>query len=230
MSIPLSIALIEDHASLREATEVVLLQEGYRVFSMACAEDFDDVVGGEPIDIFVVDLNLPGEDGISLATRLRKAQPKAGIVMVTARGSQEQVEEGFQCGADIYLIKPVATGTLLASLRSFVRRMDGRKTIIPAFNLDSELKILKGPEGSVTLSPSEQAILIALTRAPHSRLETFQISELVGQTEKDYNKASLEIRITRLRKKLISIGASSKCLQAIRLVGYQLSLPIAIDG
>lgn len=230
MSAPLSVALIEDHASLRETTEIILQQEGYRVFSMACAEDLDDIVGGEPIDIFVIDLNLPGEDGISLAKRLRHAQPKAGIIMVTARGAQAEVEEGFNCGADIYLIKPVSTGTLLASLKSFVRRLEGQRTVTHFLKIDTQEQTLRGPGGLSRLSHSELAILIALARAPNCRLETFQILDLIGQTEDDYNKASLEIRITRLRKKLIAAGANAKSLQAIRLVGYQLCVPIVIDS
>ena len=229
MPAPLNIALIEDHESLRGTTEIVLTQQGYRVFAMACAEDMDECIGGEHVDIFIVDLNLPGEDGISLSTRLRKAQPNAGIIMVTARSSSEDLENGFDSGADIYLVKPVATATLIASIRSFVRRLSPKVASEGTFSLDSKSHLLMGPGGSVHISHVEQAILISLARAPDNLLETFQLLALVGQTEDDFNKASLEIRITRIRKKLIAIGADTKSIQSVRLVGYQLCTPLMID-
>jgi DNA-binding response OmpR family regulator len=229
MSAPINIALIEDHEALRATTEIVLIQQGYRVFAMACAEDIDEVVGGEPIDIFIVDLNLPGEDGLSLSLRLREAQPNAGIIMVTARSSSEDIEHGFDAGADIYLVKPVTTAALIASLKSFSRRLKLTTPNEPRFSLDSNAHVLSGPSGDTHLSPVEQAILISLVRGSGDQLETFQLLALVGQTEENFNKASLEIRITRLRKKLISIGAGTRCIQSIRMVGYQLSMPIQID-
>ena len=228
MSAPLNIALIEDHESLRSTTEIVLTQQGYRVYAMACAEDLDEVIGGEPIDIFIVDLNLPGEDGLSLSLRLRSAQPNAGIIMVTARSASEDLEKGFDSGADIYLIKPVTTSALIASIKSLARRLANKDLTSGAFTLDSKAHLLMGPIGKTQVSPVEQAILISMARAPGNMLETFQLLALVGQTEEDFNKASLEIRITRLRKKMIAIGADPKCFQAIRLVGYQLCVPLII--
>ena len=229
MATPLNIALIEDHESLRATTEIVLIQQGYRVFAMACAEDLDETIGGEPIDIFIVDLNLPGEDGLSLSLRLRKAQPNAGIIMVTARSSSQDLENGFDSGADIYLVKPVTTTALIASIRSFARRLAQKDTTSGSFSLDSKVHLLTGPMGNAHVSPVEQAILISLARAPGNLLETFQLLALVGQTEDNFNKASLEIRITRLRKKMIAIGADAKCFQSVRLVGYQLCVPLIIS-
>jgi DNA-binding response OmpR family regulator len=228
MPAPLNIALIEDHESLRATTEIVLTQQGYRVFAMACAEDLDETVGGKHIDIFIVDLNLPGEDGISLSLRLRKAQPNAGIIMVTARSSSEDLENGFDSGADIYLVKPVATTTLIASIRSLVRRLSPKVPGDGPFSLDSKSHLLTGPMGVVHISHVEQAILISLARAPDNLLETFQLLALLGQTEDDFNKTSLEVRITRIRKKLIAIGAEPKSIQSVRLVGYQLCTPLII--
>jgi DNA-binding response OmpR family regulator len=229
MSAPLNIALIEDHDSLRTTTEIVLIQQGYRVFAMACAEDLDEMIGGEPVDIFIVDLNLPGEDGLSLSLRLREAQPNAGIIMVTARGSSEDIEQGFDSGADIYLVKPVTPAALIASLKSFSRRMTLTDSNESGLKLNTKTHILRGPVGDVRISPVEQAILISLARAPGNQLETFQLLALAGQTEEDFNKASLEIRITRIRKKLITIGASTRCIQSIRTVGYQLCIPIHVE-
>lgn len=229
MPTPLTIALVEDHATLRETTTAVLIQEGYRVFPMACAEDLEEIIAGEPIDIFIVDLNLPGEDGLSLSLRLRKAHACAGIIMVTARGSSDDLEQGFDCGADIYLIKPVTAAALIASVKSFARRLTLAESNQAVLHLDTRAHLLRGPTGEAYLSLAEQAILISLARAPSNQLETYQLSELIGQNEDDYNKASLEVRITRLRKKLVSVGADVKCIQSIRLVGYQLCISIHID-
>ena len=102
----LNIVVVEDNDDLRELTCQVLSQDGHHVTGLACAEELEDLAGGEPADIFLIDLNLPGEDGYSLTRRFRTAQPKAGIIMVTARGQEVDVINAERHGADGYVVKP----------------------------------------------------------------------------------------------------------------------------
>ena len=99
MSPPLSIALIEDHERLRVATAQLLRAQGHHVYELECAEDMDTVVGGDLVHLYLIDLNLPGEDGLHLAQRLRQTHPQAGLIMLTARGGAGHMSAGYQSGA-----------------------------------------------------------------------------------------------------------------------------------
>lgn len=227
MHTPLTIVLVEDHDVLREVTADVLRQAGHRVIALGCAEDMGDAVGGDVVDLFLLDLNLPGEDGISLARRLRHAHPTVGIIMVTARAAAQQMSEGFNCGADIYLIKPQGPDTLLAAVDSLAKRL---KSVAPAegVQLNSRYLTLRGPLGEVALQEMEAKLLTAFVRAPGQRLESWQLAELIGGNEEGASKSAIEVRITRLRKKLHDCGASDGAIKSLRTVGYQLCKTITV--
>jgi DNA-binding response OmpR family regulator len=139
--------------------------------------------------------------------------------MLTARGGAEHMSAGYQSGADVYLVKPVSP--------TVRRRLPGLAPATSGYRLDRSSLRLQGPVDTVELTTAEAAVLAGLMRSPHRSLDSFQISTLMGQAEDQYNKASIEIRLVRLRKKLITVGADPGCLQAQRGVGYQLC--IAID-
>ena len=109
MAAHLSIVLVEDNDDLRELTADALRGEGHRVLALSCAEELDDQSAGESVDVFLIDLNLPGENGLSLCRRVRASRPDAGIVIMTARVALNDRIAGYkQGGADIYLTKPVS--------------------------------------------------------------------------------------------------------------------------
>jgi len=223
----LSIALVEDHAALRRVTAEVLRQEGHSVLELACAEDLEDEFGAQPADLFIIDLNLPGEDGLSLARRLRAVHPGLGILMLTARDQAEDMVAGFVTGADLYLVKPVDAQTLLAAIGALARRLkpsSGAEVLL----LESLGLHLRGARGETHLSSGEVRVLTGLARAPGQRLALFQVAELMGQSVDGFNKASLEVRMARLRKKLIEVGAPAGCLKALRNEGYQLCVSVHI--
>ena len=127
MNSSLHIVIVEDHESLREVTANVLSEAGYQVTAVAYAEDVDHLLKGQKVDLFILDLNLPGEDGLSLARRIRKVQPRVGIIMATARGSKDDMVNGYDSGADIYMTKPIAPEALLAAIDALGRRMGHEK-------------------------------------------------------------------------------------------------------
>jgi DNA-binding response OmpR family regulator len=224
----LNIILVEDHAALRKVTAGVLREEGHRVIDLVCAEDLEDTADASTADLFIIDLNLPGEDGLSLSRRLRAVHPQVGIIMLTGRDQPRDMAAGYRTGADLYLVKPVDPQALLAAIEALVRRIKPETDCRPCLQVNSLELHLRGPLGEARLSSIEIKLLTALARAPGQRLALFQVAELMGQDEDEYNKRTLEVRIARLRKKLIDAGAPGDCLKAIRNEGYQLCVPLLI--
>ena len=232
MDTGLNIVLVEDHGGLRKVTAALLRQEGHRVTALGCAEDLEDLAGATAADLFIIDLNLPGEDGLSLAQRLRAVHPRLGIILLTGRDQPEDMTAGFRMGADLYLVKPVEPHTLLAALESLLRRIKPEtspcENITGAMSMNAQEMHLNGPDGAIRLTPVEVKLLTGLARAPGHRLPVFQIAELMGQDEEGFSKGSMEVRMARLRKKLIDAGGPADCLKALRNEGYQLCTSIQI--
>ena len=226
----LSIVLVEDNDDLRELTADALRAEGHRVVALSCAEELEDKARGVAADLFLIDLNLPGEDGFSLARRIRQVQPMVGIAIVSARVDLQDKVHGYDCGADVYLPKPLPFAELRAAINSFGRRRQAQHAQVapPTGALRPQQRELYGSAGQVRLTSSEETLLTAFARAPSGKLETWQLSELFGTDSVDISKTSLEVRITRLRKKLIQAGAADHCLESVRGVGYQLQVPVQL--
>ena len=235
MATCLNIVVVEDHDDLRELTCLALTHRGHQVVGLSCAEELDDEPGGGQVDVFVIDLNLPGEDGISLAKRLRQVYPLVGILMLTARSQNKDKVLGYESGADLYMTKPVNFEELCAAIQSFARR---RQASAPATLLASDdaqasplrlsKLLLSGPGGEVRLSSAEADMLTAFARAPGGRLETWQLAQILDLDINTLNKASLEVRIVRLRKKLQDVGTAGVVIESIRNVGYQICVSLQI--
>lgn len=222
----LSIVVVEDHDALREVTVEALRGMGHAVKGVVCAEAVDDELGGMSIDVMVIDVNLPGEDGFSLAARMRAAQPGVGIIMVTARRQLNDKLTGYKSGADLYLTKPTSHKELGAAVQAVSRRLK-RPTPRLCF-LDSVGFFLQGPDAKVHLSSDAAAMLSAFARAPGGRLETWQLLELTGGADVGVTKGALEVQIVRLRKKLVQAGYCEQPVKVVRGWGYQLCVPVAI--
>ncbi|WP_199172010.1 response regulator transcription factor [Limnohabitans sp. B9-3] len=229
----MNIIVVEDHDDLRDSLVELLQDKGHHTIGLSCAEDMDDKVGKVSIDLLIVDLNLPGEDGYSLTRRFRAAQPKAGIIMVTARHKLADKVQGYESGADIYLPKPVDPEELLAAVNAVARKLPSQQgqTVDEAqtsLTLHALGMKLEGPLGVEKLNDNEVVIVSALARAPGQRLEAWQLLQTLGQSMDDASKSSLEVRIVRLRKKMVQVGAEKGCISNVRNVGYQLCTPVAV--
>ena len=233
MSAVLNIVLVEDHDALREVMVEILSAKGHHVTGLDCAEALDDQFNRGPIDLLVADLNLPGEDGFSLVQRVRQAQPLIGIIMVTARHEVSDKVTGYSMGADIYLSKPVAPDELIAAVSSIGRRLSAQTSqtklaTTSNLRLDTKKLVLTGPMGETSVTDTESVILTALARAPSQRLEIWQLLEMLGINMDTYNKSTFEVRIARLRKKILMVGADKSSLRVVRLSGYQLCTPLQV--
>jgi DNA-binding response OmpR family regulator len=228
MATQLNIVIVEDNTDLRTLLSSALRKDGHRVTPLSCAEELEDQAGSDHADAFLIDINLPGEDGLSLAKRIRNAHPLVGIIMLSARSALDDKLSGYDCGADIYLTKPVSLPELSAALRSFARRRLATFKHITPKGLTLNKLELQGKETTVKLTAQEAIVLTALARAPAGRLETWQIAELLDAEVDESFKASLAVRMVRLRKKLTDAGAEGLVIESLRNIGYQLTTHIEI--
>ncbi len=225
---PLNILVIEDHDDLREATVAALAAMGYAVQGVASAESLDDEAGRFAADIVLLDLNLPGEDGLSVARRLRAAEPGIGIIMVTARNKPKDVMQGYSSGADIYIAKPTSPDELHAAIQALARRIRPHKPPGTSISINTQTLQLIGPLGTAHLSDHECQLLAALNRASSRRLETWQMLELLGRDVDENEKRALTVQIVRMRKKLADVGGMEPTIKSIRGSGYQLCVAVEV--
>ncbi len=232
MGTPLLIGVVEDNDDLRASLLEVLSSNGNQAIGVPSAEDLNDLLLDRPFDLMLLDLNLPGEDGLSLAARLKSAQPQLRVIMMTTRTSLVDRVRGYQTGADLYLPKPVAEEELLAAVQAMERQIlreprtpHGRDD---GLYLDAQSMTLLGPAGEVLLNAREVALLMAMAQAPGYRLEHWQLMEVLGLDFEVQSKSSLAVAITRLRSKLLQAGCPSPGLKALRLTGYQLCVHLEI--
>lgn len=224
----LHILVVEDNDNLREATVDFLKAEGHHATGVVLAEDVDDTPTRDLPDLYLIDVNLPGEDGFSLAARIRRSQPLAGIVLVTARGQLSDRLEGYATGADNYLVKPVEKLELLACVNNLARRLKPSHQQASELVMHNAKLLLSGPQGQISLTQGEGLLLAALCRAAGQKLERWQAMQLIDSKDKGLVTANLEMRISALRKKLSACGANSDAIRTLRGFGYGLNCQIRI--
>lgn len=223
MSQSLGILVIEDYDALREAVVEVLSRDGHRVIGVPMAEDVDDEPLGFLPDLYIIDVNLPGEDGFSLARRIRLSQPEVGIVIISARAALDERILGYEAGANIYLPKPLSLQELQAVVATFSRRACALAPgqVAPALVLDPLRLRLIGPVGEVRLTLPEVVLLAAFARAHQYTLEHWQVARHLGDG-REITKDNLEVKLGRLRKKMMACGVDAPALQVLRGHGYKL--------
>ena len=222
----LNILVVEDNDEFRNTLLDILAGEGHHVTGVDCAEAVAEQAGN--FNLMLVDLNLPGEDGLSLARRIRKAQPDIGLIMVTARQFPADRTRGYDSGADIYLPKPVDLDELRAAIAALSRRLCASREPDLLW-LDQQGLALQGPSSRrIGLTAAEAAMLKAFSLAADHRLESWQLIELLDKNAAQDPKAALELQIVRLRKKLTEAGALQGTIKAIRSWGYKLCFPIRL--
>ncbi len=226
MATLLNIIVVEDHDDLRDITVETLRTIGHQVVGVDCAEALVEIADTMHVDLMLLDLNLPGEDGISLARRIRQSQPGIGIIMLTARGKVSEKMQGYESGTDIYLTKPTTMDELSAAVQALARRLRPAAQTSAALKLDLHKLTLTGQHIQINLSAHEASLLAAFARAPGQRLENWQLLTLMGKS--DISKAGLEMQIARLRKKLVQVSVDEHPIKVIRQVGYQMSIEVQV--
>ena len=222
----LNLVVVEDHDDLRMIMVDCLSGLGHHVVGVDSAEAFDEHVSQHPVDLAVLDVNLPGEDGLSLCARIRKASHHMGIVMLTARNSASDHVKGYSSGADIYLDKPTSNEELIAAINSLARRMTPRRP--NEFELQAAQLSLQGPLGHVQLTEAEVRVLRGLALSPNRRMPYWQLMDALELANDEAGKSAMEVRIVRLRKKLLEVGFPKPGIQSLYRFGYQLLVDVSI--
>jgi len=228
------IAIVEDDAILREELAYFLGENGFLVSQVNNGSSLDELLMYENIKLIILDVSLPGQNGMIIAKRLRTSFPNLGIIMLTARTGLVDRIQSYENGADIYLPKPTPALELLAAVKSLERRL--KETELPqSWSLDFLRRQLTPPGSTqpIELTAMEVYLLSALTTAPNQTLDFESIQELlkIKYDFKELTKRALENLISRLRIKIsLSIGDEKvRCIQSVWGAGYQLCLPIVMN-
>ncbi|MCE9579588.1 MAG: response regulator transcription factor [Deltaproteobacteria bacterium] len=221
--------LVEDDRALREVTVVHLEAAGYAVAAVGDGDAALAACAAARPDVVVLDLNLPGMDGIEVCRELRaRFAPSPGVVMVTARGSEADMVVGLDAGADDYVVKPFAPAVLLARIAALLRRIGQRGGDAPASVRWNEIEIdLRGHRAlargqALVLTPTEFALLAQLCRQPGAVLSRRQLLQDVFGTSNEGYARNVDCHVTRLRRKLEAAGLTPAPIHAVHGAGYRL--------
>lgn len=227
----LSILVIEDNAMMQEALGELLTQAGCVVTLAESGEEIGELAQRH-IDVVILDINLPGENGFSIAKRLRAVSPNLGIIMLTARSHPNDSVEGYLHGADNYFSKPFNPQALLAAVQNLGHRVLHTRhqlTTHLSFQLDVIKKNLIHHQSTLSLTPIETLILKNFVLAENHYLEDWQLQTLMeNHSESTINLHYVQVTISRLRKKIQNAYQQEENIKNLRGLGYQLMLNITI--
>ena len=223
--------VVDDDKRLRELLERYLGEQGFVVRSAEDAAAMDRELAHEAFDLVVLDLMLPGEDGLSICRRLRSADPQLAIMMLTAKGDEIDRIVGLEMGADDYLPKPFNPRELLARIQAVLRRRppaipgaptSGVRTTVSFGDVcvDLATRSLKRGEETIALTTGEFSVLKALLehpRQPQSRERLMTLAR--GREQGPYDRA-IDVQISRLRKLVEPDPGTPRYLQTVWGFGY----------
>lgn len=220
------ILVVEDEQDILELVRYNLARENYQVFCANSGEEALKIVESEPLDLMVLDLMLPGIDGLEVTRRL-KNNPRTQnvfIVMLTAKGSETDIVAGLELGGDDYITKPFSPRILLARIKAVIRRSKDEKpednAVIQIHNLvihpgRREVRVGETP---VSLTYTEFQVLYYLVRRPGWVFTRTQIVDAVRGDDYPVTDRSVDVQIVGLRKKL---GPAGGYIETVRGVGYR---------
>lgn len=220
------ILLVEDYIVFREQLASFLRGRGCQVDGVDSGEELDIAFKKKIPDILVLDLNLPGEDGLSIARRIRARSPSTGIVMLTARVTSLEKIEGYQSGADIYITKPAKPEEIFLAIANLVSRLRQHSSDQVAYwvLISKECKLVTPNQVEIDLTMNEYLVVEALILSPEGRATTDFLQEKLGKSSENFTKNQLEALISRLRKKISVIEGGQPTIKAIWGSGYQLTI------
>ena len=220
----MKILVIEDEKKIANLLQKGLREQGYTVDLSHDGNDGLERASAQPYDAIILDIMLPGRDGLSVLRKLRERKVTTPVLVLTARGEVNERVEGLNAGADDYLAKPFAMDELVARLRALMRRVTGEnisfyKVADLSMNLVSR-EVIRGTR-KITLTAREFRLLEHLMRSPEQVLTRTQIIERVWEYHFDPGTNLVDVYIQRLRRK-VDDGEVVKLIQTVRGVGYAI--------
>ncbi len=224
------ILVVEDDEEIRSLISKYLSDHGFKVMVAQDAKQMDEVLASAQVDLIVLDVNLPDEDGFSICMRLRNAGSPP-LIMLTARGEDTDRILGIELGADDYLVKPFVPRELLARIGAVLRRtapdIEPTQKIdaycFSGFLLDPSARRLLGPTGiRVILTSAEFDLLLTFCRNPG---KVFSRDELKATST---TERSVDILISRLRQKIENDPRDPAHIQTVRSIGYTFTAKVSV--
>jgi two-component system, OmpR family, phosphate regulon response regulator OmpR len=225
------ILVVDDDARIRDLLRRYLAQEGFEVIVAEDGKALTRIMMRDPIDLIVLDLMMPGEDGLSICRRLRAAGDRTPIIMLTAKGEDVDRIVGLEVGADDYLGKPFNPRELLARVHAVLRRRpaheapgapstDNETITFGPFDFDMGQRTLRKNGEEMPLTTGEFAMLKALVRHPRQPLSREKLAQLARGREFEPFDRSLDVQVSRLRKMVEADVAAPRYIQTVWGVGY----------
>lgn len=226
------IVVADDEPDLRDLVSDYLQMQGFDVATAANTLELDARLAEAAVDVIVLDVNMPGENGLAALTRLRAGGLDAGVIMLTAAGTLDIRVDGLRAGADDFMVKPFEPRELLARVRAVMRRVDPAPVQLPevasraayrmgACTFDADARCLRDADGrDITLTAMEFDLLNVFVRHPRQILSRARLSELAHGRPLEAGDRSIDIRITRLRAKIGEDARSPRTLRTVHGEGY----------
>ncbi|MBI1197531.1 MAG: response regulator [Phenylobacterium sp.] len=230
------ILMVDDDPGIRDVVSDFLGRHGYKVETAADASEMERVLERGQIDLIVLDVMLPGEDGLAICRRLTSNESPPPIIMLSAMGEDTDRIVGLELGADDYLAKPCNPRELLARVRAVLRRAEQRSNGSAAlgagcefagWRLDLVRRELRSPAGVVVnLSSGEFSLLRAFVERPQRVLTRDQLLEYARGPDSDAFDRAIDVQISRLRRKLDDGGGGHDLIRTVRNEGYMFTAKV----
>jgi two-component system OmpR family response regulator len=235
------ILVVDDQREICDLVQEYLSGEGYRVSTAQDGAGMRKVMGQSPVDLVILDLMLPGEDGLTLARVLRQETPNVAIIILTGRGEIVDRIIGLEMGADDYLPKPFHLRELLARVKSVLRRALNRsaenqaasprsKAKFAGWNLDLSSRELLSPSGKeVRLTTGEFDLLSAFVNNANQVLTRDRLLDLARNREGGPFDRTIDVQVGRLRRKLEEDPQRPTMIKTVRGTGYIFTPPVEVN-
>jgi len=218
------VLVVEDETKVAAMIQRGLEEHGFTTEVCHHGDRATELAMTRPYDALILDIMLPGRDGLSLLRKLREARNGVPVILLTARGDLSERVEGLDLGADDYLTKPFSIIELVARLRAVLRRQSGAGTsllTLADLSLNLTTREVKRSGQAIELTPREFALLECLLRTPGRVVTRVEISQTVWGHQFDAGTNYVDVAIQRLRRKLDD-PFPQKLIQTVRGVGYAL--------
>jgi DNA-binding response OmpR family regulator len=233
------VLIVDDDPLIRELLHAYLSQEGYDVHCAATAELAETFLASHAVDLVMLDIRLPGKDGLTLTRELR-VRSEVGIILITGRNDEIDRIVGLECGADDYVIKPLNPRELVSRAKNLIRRVRHAQTPPPVaavakpvkqfadWALDTDRRRLIDPAGCETLlTHGEYQLLSVFLRNSGHTLSRDQLMDQIRNREWVPNDRSIDVLVGRLRRKLHDDPAEPQLIITIHGAGYLFTASLA---
>jgi two-component system, OmpR family, response regulator len=230
---------VDDDPSVRQMIADYLGDNDIRVSTLPNGRGVDEAIERDGVDLLILDLKMPGEDGMQIVRRLRERWDLP-VIMLTGRKEEADRVMGLELGADDYLTKPFSPRELLARIRALLRRSRSRETVadgltkvrayrFAGWDLNTRLRRLTSSSGeTVAITNSEFNLLVAFLSAPQRVLSREQLLDLSRLHNDEVYDRSIDVQVGRLRRKLEPQGAAAALIRTERGAGYVFEAEVEI--